>query len=128
MTDLDKILNSVKAPKPSELLKARILQAAKEQSRADSDISHAMPVAANDNIWKRWGALAAIALVAVVIGMTVLPSTISEPTEAELWAENAKDIGYTDLYAWVQGDEDITLDETQNNSKESSLYRNQIPI
>lgn len=126
MTDLDKILDCVQAPEPSALLKARILKAAKEQNLVNTDINNVTPIAANDNLWKRWGALAAIALFAAVIGITILPSQLSEPAEAELWAETADDIGYTDLYAWVQG-EDETVEDTENNSNESSLYKNHLP-
>lgn len=95
MKSLDDMLNSVEAPEPSDTLKARILRDAKAQRPVEP-----APVAANDNRWKKWSAIAAAAIILGVVGVTTLtPPT--ETTETELWAETAEDMGYEDLYAWV---------------------------
>lgn len=123
MVDLDKILNTIQAPEPSAGLKARILQAAKEQSPSNTQI---VPQAANDNHWKRWAAMAAMAIFAATIGLTFLPSQNIDTTEADLWAENAEDIGYDELYAWVHA-EDTDISDSDNERNESSLYQLHMP-
>jgi hypothetical protein len=124
MTDLDKILNTLDAPEPSRDLKTRILEAAKEQSPRSTQT---VPQAANDNNWKRWSAMAAMAIFAAAVGLTFLPSQSADMTDADLWAEKAEDIGYEDLYAWVQG-EDTEVYDAENERNESSLYQAQMPI
>jgi len=124
MSDLDKILSAVKAPEPSSGLKARILQAAKEQDQSSPEM---VPQAANDNHWKRWGAMAAMAIFAAMIGLTFLPTQTVDTTEADLWAETAEDIGYDELYAWVHGEETEATD-SESERNESSLYKEQMPI
>lgn len=124
MDDVDKILSTVQAPEPSSDLKARILQAAKEQRPLNPQTP---PQAANDNHWKRWTAMAAMAIFVAIVGLTFLPSQSVETVEDDLWAETAEDIGYDELYAWVHG-EDTESSDTENELNESSLYQTQIPI
>ncbi len=118
MTDLDKLLDTVKAPEPSDLLKARILREARASRPS------AQPVAANDRSWKswgsikKWGAMAAMALVFGVVGITGLtPSTSID--ETQYLAEAASDLGYDELYAWVHGEDEATNDGS-NEAKLSS--------
>lgn len=105
MTDLNSLLDQVKSPEPSDLLKARIMQKAKSPRLSPN------PQPANDNHWKRWTGVAAIAVVMGVVGLTTLTS--APLNEEEVWAEAAQDMGYGDLYAWVEGDasESLTVNE-----------------
>lgn len=106
MTDLNNLLNQVKSPEPSDLLKARILQQAKAQRPSETIPKNHAPKAANDNGWKRWAALAAMAIILGVVGVGTLTPVQTNEVEAsaELWAEAAQNMGYEDLYAWVEGD------------------------
>lgn len=107
MSDLNSLLDQVKSPEPSDLLKARILQQAKSQTVNQS------PKPANDTHWKRWVGVAAIAVVMGVVGFTTLYS--APPSEEEVWAEAAQDMGYGDLYAWVEGDASETLTANEDS-------------
>ncbi len=117
MKSLDDILNIVEAPEPSDTLKARILRDAKAQRTEES-----RPVAANDNRWKKWAAIAAAAIILGVFGVTTLTPT-TDITEDTLWAETAEEIGYDDLYAWVNGD-----DTDSRGNEESSLSPETLPV
>lgn len=114
MTSLDEILKTIKAPEPSEPLKARILRDA--VSQRDETV---LPQPANDNHWKKWAAIAATLLVIAVAGMTTLRPA-QEVSEAELWAETAEDLGYEDLYAWVN-DEGPVEEQDQSSLMMDSL-------
>jgi len=102
MTDLNNLLDHVKAPEPSELLKARILQQAKAQRASETVSKNKTLSAANDNHWKRWAGLAAMAIILGVVGLTTF--TPVQTSEEDVWAEAAQNMGYEDLYAWVEGD------------------------
>lgn len=117
MKSLDDMLKTVEAPEPSDMLKARILRDAKAQGAVETS-----PIAANDNRWKKWAAIAATVLVLGVVGVTTL-SPSPETSEAELWAETAEDLGYDDLYAWVNG-EDYVEEQDQSNLR----MDNNIPV
>ncbi len=108
MKSLDDMLNRVEAPEPSDTLKARILRDAKAQRPAEMQ-----PVAANDNRWKKWSAIAAAAIILGVVGVTTL-TLPTETADAELWAETAEDMGYEDLYAWVNDADDSVEDQDQS--------------
>jgi hypothetical protein len=114
MKSLDDILKTVESPNPSDLLKARILKEAKAQRSSETP-----PMAANDNHWKKWAAIAATVLVVGVLGVTSL-SPNSESAEAELWAEKAEFMGYEDLYAWVN-DEELVEEQEQSSLKQNSI-------
>lgn len=96
MTDLNSLLDQVKSPEPTESLKARIMQQAKTQRPI------ATPKTANDNHWKRWAAFAAMAVILGVVGLTTL--TPVQTSEEDVWEEAAQNMGYEDLYAWVEDD------------------------
>jgi|GEM_PF-5944188 len=102
MSNLNNILDQVKSPEPSDLLKARILQQAKAQRPSKSAIERETPKAANDNHWRRWAGLAAMAVILGVVGVNTLSPV--QTNEAEAWAETAQTMGYEDLYAWVEGE------------------------
>ncbi len=102
MSNLNNLLDQVKSPEPSDLLKARILQQAKAQ-RADKTVSESGSVrAANDNHWKRWGGLAVLVIILGAVGINTLSPV--QTNETEVWAETAQTMGYEYLYAWVEGD------------------------
>jgi len=102
MSNLNNLLDQVKSPEPSDLLKARILQQAKAQRSSKTAIKSESFKAANDNHWKRWAGLAAMAVILGVVGVNTLSPVETSP--AEVWAETAQTMGYEDLYAWVEGD------------------------
>jgi len=102
MSNLNNLLDQVKSPEPSDLLKARILQQAKAQRSSKTAINSESFKAANDNHWKRWAGLAAMAVILGVVGVNTLSPV--ETSEAEVWAETAQTMGYEDLYAWVEGE------------------------
>ncbi|MEL6686913.1 MAG: hypothetical protein AAFP97_04760 [Pseudomonadota bacterium] len=92
MTKVDQELTSLfadsRVPAPSADLADRIVAAAKDQAPL---------TAANDRKPWIWTAAAGIAatLVAGVFVMT------QQPSEAELWADQADQAGFGDLYEWV---------------------------
>ena len=92
MTKMDQELTSLfsesRVPAPSTDLAARIVAAAQDQEPL---------TAANDRKHWIWTAAAGIAatLVAGVFVMT------QQPSEAELWADQADLAGFGDLYEWV---------------------------
>jgi len=94
-------LDSFEAPAPSDLLKARILRAAGEATAPRrSFMKHYMSIAAS--------------LVAVsAIGFATLQATggvdIGDQPEAEIWQEAALDLGFQEVYEWVEtSDETVT--------------------
>lgn len=111
MMELNTLLDQVEVPEPSDLLKARILQQARAQ-RPPAPAHKAAPLKpaapkpaapkpANDNHWKRWTGLAAMAVILGVVGFITL--TPVQTSEEEVWANAAQNMGYGDLYAWVEG-------------------------
>ena len=95
--DLNNALNAYKAPEPSDLLKGRILRAA----RAQSD----MAAPAQTSFTKRFMPIAASLLAVCAIGFGVMQvSTPSEPAAAA-WQEAALDLGFQDVYEWVETEE-----------------------
>jgi len=92
---LDKCLDSLKAPEPSPDLGQRILRAAKT------------PVEQNISFSKKFMPIAATILAIAVIGYTGLNTLTNTETESMLWQEAANDLGFDDIYDWVEN-EDIS--------------------
>lgn len=106
---LDAALDSYAVKSPSDLLSARILNAAKTTAQ-DAPIATAdTPHAANDRAplpWKRLGAVAAALLVALTIGIGTLSPLGSETAVDDgIYLEAALDLGVEDVYRWVEGED-----------------------
>lgn len=97
-TDLNKKLETYQAPEPSDLLKARILKAAKTEPAIAAPVR--MPFT------KRFMPIAASLLAICAVGFTVMqsPNTITSEavTETAVWQEAATDLGFDDIYDWVE--------------------------
>ena len=93
MTDmnLNKKLDSYQAPEPSELLKARILQAA--SAKPAEKLSFA----------RRFMPLATSLLTVCAIGLTTLQLTQTD-AETAAWQDAAIDLGFDDIYDWVEAE------------------------
>ena len=88
---LGAVLDNYQAPAPSDLLKARILKAAGEVS------------APRRSFAKRYMPLAASLIAVCAIGFAALQVTgIGGQPEAEAWQEAALDLGFQDIYEWVE--------------------------
>ena len=98
--DLDKKLASYIAPAPSDLLKARILKAAQQERHAEKIDAPARPFI------RRFAPIAATIMAVCAIGFATLQinDPAEQPTEAEAWQEAALNLGFDDLYAWVEED------------------------
>jgi len=93
--DLNNRLNSYKAPEPSDLLKARILKAAKAE-----------PSPARTSFTTRFMPIAASLLAVCAIGFGTLQFTQNSKTETvTAWQEAATDLGFEDIYDWVETEE-----------------------
>lgn len=101
-TDLNKKLEAYKAPQPSDLLKSRILKAATAEPSAP----------ARRSFTRRFMPIAASLLAVCAIGLTTLqisgPDTTTPETAA--WQEAATDLGFEDIYNWVEAEETTTQD------------------
>ena len=91
--DLNIKLDSYQAPEPSELLKARILKAAKTQP------------AQKRSFTRRFMPIAASLLAVCAVGLTTLQFTQTTETETAAWQEAAIDLGFEDIYEWVETEE-----------------------
>lgn len=108
---LDAALHSVRAPMPSDLLRARILRDAKATPQDTPTALLHYGMAANDRVKSpfkinaaKWGAVAATLMICGALGFQVLsPSGVTTPTDDTVWQEAAADLGVTDLYSWVEG-------------------------
>ena len=91
--NLNKRLDSYQAPEPSELLKARILKAAKAHPASKPTFTQRfMPIAAS--------------LIAIcAIGLTTLQLNQTDNTETSAWQDAATDLGFDDIYEWVETEE-----------------------
>ena len=103
--DLNRKLESYKAPEPSELLKARILKAASTENGATAPIG--------TSFVRRFMPIAASLLAVCAIGFTVMQSPDTTKTETAAWQEAASDLGFDDIYDWVEAPETAT-EETAN--------------
>ncbi len=92
-TNLNKKLDSYQAPEPSELLKARILKAAIEKPLQKPSFT------------RRFMPMAASLLAFCAIGLTTLQFTQTDNTETAAWQEAAIDLGFDDIYDWVETEE-----------------------
>ena len=89
--DIKTLFAHSSTPAPSADLTDRILAAAATQAPLK---------AANDRKPWLWSAAAGIAAT-IMAGLFVLGS---QPSEDELWAEQAELAGFGDLYSWVEGE------------------------
>lgn len=94
-TKLNKKLDSYQAPEASDLLKARILKAATK-----------IEPARNPSYTRRFMPIAASVLAVCAIGLTALQLTQTNETAA--WQEAATDLGFDDIYDWVETEEAAT--------------------
>jgi len=92
--ELDMMLGAHEVPEPSELLKARIIKATKNTQTPKPSFA------------KRYMAVAASALAICAIGMTSLQLTI--PSETQIWQEAASDLGFDEIYEWVESEDTPT--------------------
>ena len=93
-TDLNEKLDSYRAPEPSELLKARILKAALPQAAP-----------ARLSFTKRFMPIAASLIAVCAIGFATLQITDTTKTETAAWQDAATDLGFDDIYNWVEAEE-----------------------
>ena len=108
MTDkkLDMALDAYDAPQPSELLKARILKAAKTAPRDTGETIS--PANAKPSFVKRYMAIAACLLVVGLAGFSTLNSSAINDVQALDMAElqeTAAALGFEDIYNWVESED-----------------------
>lgn len=96
-SDLNMKLDSYQAPEPSDLLKARILRAASAQP--------AQQFAKRPSFARRFMPIAASLLAICAIGFSALQITQTNETDAAAWQEAATDLGFSDIYDWVETEE-----------------------
>ena len=94
-TDLNKRLDAYQAPNPSDLLKARILKAAEPQANTS----------ASKPFSKRFMPIAASLVAICAIGFATLQLGTTQKTESAAWQEAAIDLGFDDIYDWVEAEE-----------------------
>ena len=95
--DLNKRLESYQAPEPTDLLKARILNAARVENAATPP--------ARASFTRRFMPIAASLIAICAIGFTVLQSPNTTKTETAAWQEAATDLGFDDIYDWVEAED-----------------------
>lgn len=100
---LDNALDGHTIAAPSELLRARILKAAKADVKS---VSATDVLASNTSSHSRkilrFAAVAAALMICAVLGyQTLSPVSVEDTTQ---WVEAANDLGIEDLYAWVEGE------------------------
>lgn len=95
-TELNHRLKAYQAPEPSELLKARILKAATTSSGT---------VSSQPSFNKRFMPIAASLLAICAISFSVMQ--VQQPSEPETaaWQEAALDLGFEEVYDWVEAEE-----------------------
>lgn len=103
--DLNKKLQSFQAPEPSDLLKARILKAARVENGAAEKAATA-PI--RTSFTKGFMPIAASLLAVCAISFTVLQNPNTATTETAAWQEAAIDLGFDDVYDWVEAEETVT--------------------
>lgn len=94
-TELNTRLDAYQDPNPSDLLKARILKAAGPQ--ADTAISKSFS--------KRFMPIAASFIAVCAVGLAALQVNTTQKTESAAWQEAAADLGFDDIYDWVETEE-----------------------
>jgi len=98
-SDLNKKLDSYQAPAPSDLLKSRILKAATAETTP-----------ARKSFTRRFMPIAASLLAVCAIGFTTLQYSQTTKTETAAWQEAATDLGFDEIYDWVETEEASTTD------------------
>lgn len=98
-TDLNKMLDSYQAPEASELLKGRILKAANKSEPAQKR-----------SFSRRFMPMAASLLAVCAIGLTTLQFSPIDKTETAAWQDAATDLGFSDIYEWVETEEASTTE------------------
>lgn len=88
---LNKMLDSHVPPAPSSNLAARILSVS-EQSNAS----------VSKPFMKRYAPLAASLLAISLVGYTLFTPNQNSETETEVWQEAALDLGFDEIYNWVE--------------------------
>jgi hypothetical protein len=86
--------SAVPAPRPD--LADRILLDASDQAPLTA-ANDRKPWALSTRMWSGAAGIAAM----LVVGLFVIGN---QPTEADLWAAQANDAGFGELYAWVDGE------------------------
>jgi len=110
--DLDMRLAAYDAPEPSELLKARILKAAKvaPQDQVQDKFQDQITRAPKRSFAKRYMGLAASLVAVSLVGFTGLQMTVnSDAATFDMAAlqETATEFGFDEIYDWVES-EDVT--------------------
>lgn len=104
--DLNRKLETYQAPEPSDLLKARILRAARTEA--------AIAAPARTPFTKRFMPIAASLLAICAVGFTVMQSSNTASPEAIIetaaWQEAALDLGFEDIYEWVETEDTAAQD------------------
>lgn len=95
--DLNKKLDIYQAPEVSALLKARILKAAKTMPANEAMEKRSFT--------RRFMPIAASLLAVCAIGLTTLQLSQTDETETAAWQEAAADLGFDDIYEWVESEE-----------------------
>ena len=91
MTDLDSLLTENQAPRVRSSLSAQILAATETAAPA------------NDTASKRpWWSIAGVAAMAVMAAIFVMQPSADTSSE---WEQLADGSGFSELYAWVEGEE-----------------------
>jgi hypothetical protein len=96
--DLNKKLDSYQVPEPGDLLKARILKTASAKAVGTPSFT------------RRFMPLAASLLAVCAVGLTTLQLTQTDETEAIAWQDAATDLGFDDIYDWVEAEETTAQD------------------
>jgi len=93
--DMKILFNESAVPAPRPDLADHILSAAADQAPL-SAANDRKPWALSPRLWSGVAGIAAM----LVVGLFVIGN---QPTEADLWAAQADDAGFGELYAWVDG-------------------------
>lgn len=91
---LNKMLDSHMPPAPNSNLAARILSASEQTS-------------VSKPLMKRFAPIAASILAISLVGYTMFTPAQNNQTETEIWQEAALDLGFDEIYNWVES-EDIS--------------------
>lgn len=94
--DMKSLFDESAVPAPRPDLADRILSAAGDQSPL-SAANDREPWALSTRLWSGAAGIAAM----LVVGLFVMGN---QPTEADLWAAQADNAGFSELYAWVDGE------------------------
>lgn len=96
---LNKMLDSHVAPAPNSNLASRILAAS-----ADNTVLEFKPRIARP-FMKRFAPMAASLLAVSLVGYTFFEPIQNNETEIKVWQEAALDLGFDDIYSWVESED-----------------------